>query len=61
MFLIDDFTRATWIMFLKEKSEVFKHYKKFKAQVENQKDLKVKCLRSDKGGEYTSRGFEELC
>lgn len=54
MLLIDDFTRATWIVLLKEKSEEFKHFKQFKAQVENEKDLKIKFLRSDRGGEYIS-------
>jgi len=29
--------------------------------VENEKDLQIKCLRSYKGGEYTSREFEEFC
>lgn len=61
MLLIDDFTRATWIVLLKEKMEALKHFKKFKAQVENKKDLKIKCLRLDKGGEYTSTEFEEFC
>lgn len=53
MFHIDEFTRATWIFLLKEKSKVFNHFKKFKVQVENEKDLQIKCLRLDKGGEYT--------
>lgn len=58
MLLIDDFTMDTWIVLLKEKSEAFKHSKKIKSQVENEKYLKIKCLRSNKGGEYTSREFE---
>jgi len=44
MLFIDDFTRATWIVLLKENSEAFKHFKKFKAQVENEKHLKKKFL-----------------
>lgn len=58
MLFIDDFTRATWIVLLKENSEAFKHFKKFKAQVENEKHLKKKFLWLDKGGEYTWREFE---
>ena len=50
MFLIDDFTRATWIVLLKEKSEAFKDLKKIKAEVENEKYLKIKFLRLEKGG-----------
>jgi len=32
---IDDFSRNTWINFLKKKSEVFDRFKEFKALVEN--------------------------
>ena len=38
--------------------EAFKHLKKFKAQVENEKDLKKKYLILDRGGDSTSREFE---
>ena len=33
------------------KSDVFATFKKWKAEVENQINLKIKCLRSDNGGE----------
>ena len=55
---IDDFSRNTWIYFLKEKSEVFEKFKEFKALIENLSDKKIKTLRSDNGGEYTSKEFE---
>ena len=32
---IDDFSRKTWIYFLRKKSDVFKRFKEFKALVEN--------------------------
>ena len=32
---IDDFSRNTWIYFLKKKSEVFDKFKEFKALMEN--------------------------
>ena len=51
---IDDFSRKTWIYFLKEKSEVFYYFKIFKALVEKQSGFMLKTLRSDRGGEYTS-------
>jgi hypothetical protein len=34
LLFIDDFSRKTWIYFLKEKSQAFKVYKKFKVFVE---------------------------
>jgi hypothetical protein len=51
---IYDHSRKTWIYFLKTKSEVFKRFQEFKALVENQTGRKIKFLRSDNGGEYTS-------
>ena len=49
---IDDFSRMCWISLLKHKDEAFEKFKIFKALVENELDLKIKCLRSDRGGEY---------
>ncbi|RVW24492.1 Retrovirus-related Pol polyprotein from transposon TNT 1-94 [Vitis vinifera] len=36
-------------------------FKKWKAMVETETGLKVKCLRSDNGGEYIDGGFSEYC
>ena len=61
MFLIDDYTRTTWVTFLKEKLESFEKFKIFKEMVENETHMKIKCLRSDNGGEFTSNEFNEFC
>ena len=45
----------TWIYFLNTKSEVFGKFKEFKALIENHSERRSKTLRSDNGGEYTSR------
>lgn len=58
---IDDFSRKTWIYFLKRKDEVFSKFKEFKALVENSTNRKIKVLRSDNGGEYTSKDFNNFC
>ena len=57
---IDDFSRNTWIYFLKKKSEAFDRFKEFKALVENQTKKKIKVLRTDNGGEFCSKEFEEF-
>ena len=49
---IDDFSRNTWIYFLRKKYEVFDKFKEFKALVENQTEKKIKVLRIDNCGEY---------
>jgi transposase InsO family protein len=58
---IDDFSSKTWICFLKSKSEVFNKFKEFKALVENLSKKKMKILRLDKGGEFTSDEFKAFC
>ena len=45
---------------LKCKSEVFGRFETWKALVEAQAECKVKVLRSDNGGEYVSKAFEEV-
>ena len=60
MLLIDDYTRMTWVTFLKEKSEAFIKFKAFKALVENQANRKITYLRPDNGGEFTSNEFNEF-
>lgn len=55
---IYDFTRSMWIMLLKEKSYTLKKFKVFKAQVENERDMKIKCLQSDRWKDLTSRELQ---
>jgi transposase InsO family protein len=54
---IDDYSRKTLVYFLKSKDEVFGKFKEFKALIENLSERKIKTLRSDNGGEYTSKEF----
>ena len=61
MTLIDDFSKKLWIYFMREKSEVFTKFKIWRAEVEKKQGRSVKCLRSDNGGEYTSREFQDYC
>jgi hypothetical protein len=50
MLFIDDFSRLTWVAFLREKSDAFEKFKKFKALAENQTGRKLKEIFSDRGG-----------
>ena len=47
---IDDFSRKTWVYFLKNKDEVLSKFKEFKALIENHKEKKIKTFRSDNRG-----------
>jgi transposase InsO family protein len=46
---------------LKSKGEALGKFKEFKALVENLSERKIKILRSDNGGEYTSNEFKSFC
>jgi hypothetical protein len=58
---IDDATRKTWVYCIRQKSDVFDTFKKWKALVENETGKKLKCLRSNNGGEYCSKEFDDYC
>ena len=53
----DDHSRYTKIYFLYSKDETFECYRAFEAWLSTQQNAKVKCLRSDRGGEYLSDEF----
>jgi len=55
---IDDFSKKVWIYFLKQKSKVFQKFKERKTMVKNQIGRKVKVLRPDNGGKYSSKEFK---
>jgi transposase InsO family protein len=58
---IDDYYCNTWVYFLKSKYEVVGKFKELKALVENLSRRKIKILRLDNGGEYTSNEFGIFC
>ena len=58
---IDDFSRKTWVYFMKNKDEVFSKFKEFEALIENHTEKKIKTIRSDNGREFTWNEFRELC
>jgi len=52
---IDDFSRKAWIYFLAQKSETFAMFKIFKSFLEKELECDICCLRTNKGGEFTSK------
>jgi transposase InsO family protein len=58
---IDDFSRKTWIYFLKHKSDALGCFQQFKSLVKKQNGFYNKCLRTDRGGEYISRELQNFC
>ena len=58
---IDDFSRFTWVFFLKKKSKVLERFIEFKASVENAYGRKIMSLRYDNGGEYINSKMLKKC
>lgn len=56
---IDDYSRCCKVYFMKQKSEVFNKFKEFEKTFSNECREKVTRLRTDNGGEYTSKEFQE--
>ena len=54
---IDDKSRFTAVYFMKTKDQVLEKFKEYEAMVTNMTEKKIKILRSDNGGEYTSKEF----
>lgn len=54
---IDDYTRKNWVYFVSHKNESLDVFKIFKSFVEKEIGMNIKCLRSDRGGEFTSNPF----
>lgn len=57
----DDCTSMTWVYFLRNKSSAFECFKKFKSITDLQCGYKVKCISSDRGGEFLSNEFDKYC
>jgi hypothetical protein len=57
MTLINDASCFCYIFLLKCKDEALHYFKIYKAKVENQLERKIKRLRNDHGGGYTSNDF----
>jgi len=58
---IDDHSRKMWSYPILEKSEALTIFKSFKAIVEKEARSLICCLRTDRGGEFTSQEFNEFC
>lgn len=59
--LIDDHSRYMWSILLKEKSEAFGKFKRFKEVVERDSKQRIQTLRTDRGGEFVSHQFNSYC
>ncbi|GKA22662.1 putative ribonuclease H-like domain-containing protein, partial [Tanacetum coccineum] len=59
--ITDDFSRFSWVFFLRTKDDTSGILKDFIRQIENQLNKKVKTIRCDNGTEFKNRDIIEFC
>ncbi|KAH9696084.1 hypothetical protein KPL71_023037 [Citrus sinensis] len=59
--LIDDFSRRVWVYTMRANDEILEIFMKWKKLVEIQTGRKIKVLRFDNRGKYTSDPFLQVC
>ncbi|GJV03839.1 retrovirus-related pol polyprotein from transposon TNT 1-94 [Tanacetum coccineum] len=59
--IVDEYSRYTWVYFLKKKSQAPETIMSFIKRVENQNDIKVKQLRTDNGTEFKNSILVNFC
>ena len=57
LLLIDDYSCYMWLQLLTSKDEAMEAIKKFKMRAEAESGKKLRMLRTDRGGEFTSVEF----
>ena len=58
--IVDDYSRFTWVFFLKDKSETQAIFKKFARRAQREFNVKIKKVRSDNGTEFRNTNIEEF-
>jgi len=54
---VDDFSRRTWVYFIKQKYDAFVIFQQFRVLMEKQSGYCPKTLPTDRGGEFTCNKF----
>jgi hypothetical protein len=54
MLLVDDLSRYMWVVVIPSKDRAAAAIKDIQARAEGESDLKLKALRTDHGGEFTT-------
>lgn len=56
--IIDDYSRAVVLYLMKYKNEAFRKFKNYHAKMERLTGRKLKCIRTDNGGEFCNTEFQ---
>ena len=60
LMVVDDFSRYTWVILLREKSEAFDQAQILFMKIQNEQDCFIKQIHSDHGREFENCSFEDF-
>jgi IS30 family transposase len=61
LLLVDDLSRYMWVAMIPSKDRAVATIKDIQARAEGESGLKLKALRTDRGGEFTAIEFADYC
>jgi transposase InsO family protein len=59
--IVDDYSRYSWVFFLKNKDEVFEHFQSLALRLNNEHPNWLKVIHSDNGTEFRNASFDQFC
>jgi len=61
LIIVDDYSRWTWVKFLRSKDNAYDVFNSFCTQIQSEKEMKILKVRSDHGEEFENEPFETFC
>ena len=61
MVMVGNFTRYTWVILLRSKSDAPEHIEALSIRLQNEKSLKIDRIQSDHGKEFENLYMESFC
>ncbi|CAH9132817.1 unnamed protein product [Cuscuta epithymum] len=59
--MVDDYSRYTWTVFLTKKNETLQKLPSLLKQLQTEKNMKVRTIRSDRGTEFVNKVIRDFC
>jgi hypothetical protein len=61
LIIVDDYSRYSWIFFLKSKDKVFEHFQSLALSLNNEHPNCLKVIHIDNGTEFKNVSFDQFC
>jgi len=61
LIIVDDYSKWTWVKFLRIKDDSYDVFSNFCTQIQSEKEMNILKVRSDHGGEFENEPFKMFC